>query len=94
MKEKKKRKKFSWAVLMVVPFMFLIVPVIIKLMTNTHRKRQREKALARNFRVEITPGLFGNKIKYIQREKPLTDEELELMMKDLKPADACSPKQN
>ncbi len=48
------------------------------------KKVAKEKALFRNFRMEVKSGFWCNKISFIQREKPLTDEEMELMYKDEK----------
>ena len=42
---------------------------------------KKERELIRNFKVEIQKGFFSNKVKYIQRDKPLTEEELDLIYK-------------
>lgn len=40
---------------------------------------KKERELIRNFKIEVQTGFFSNKVKYIQRDKPLTDEELDLI---------------
>ena len=40
-------------------------------------ENKKERAIMRNFKIEVQSGVFFNKVRYIQREKPLTDEELD-----------------
>jgi len=61
------------------------VHIYSKIMNNPERKKreqEREKSVMRNFKMEVESGFFSNKVKLIQREKPLTDEELALMYKE------------
>lgn len=57
--------------------MIMLSPSMIE-----RRKRQKEaankkeRAIMKNFKVEVQSGFLCNKVRYIQREKPLTDEEL------------------
>lgn len=58
--------------------MTMVSPPMIEM-----RKRQKEaenkkeRAIMRNFKIEVQSGFLFNKVRYIQREKPLTDEELD-----------------
>jgi hypothetical protein len=39
-----------------------------------------QRETLRHFRIEITDGVFGRTIKLIQRETPLTDEQLNKLL--------------
>ncbi len=56
----------------------------IKSIINKQREKDlaKEKQLVRNFKIEIKQGLLFNRTKYIQRDKPLTDEELNIIYSD------------
>lgn len=44
------------------------------------RKKDAEKKMLKYFNPIIEQGFWGTKIKWVGREKPLTDEELEKLM--------------
>lgn len=48
------------------------------------KKESREKELRaklRMFKIEVTQGFFFKRVKYIQRDVPLTDEEIDAILK-------------
>jgi len=46
------------------------------------KKKAEERNFFRNFRVEVSQGFLFDSTKIVQREKPLTDEEMALMYKE------------
>lgn len=80
-----KKKKGKLTMLEQV-FMALVVitmyPIIRYAEQESRRDGTRLKELRdklRFFRIEITETFWGKKVKYIQREKPLTEQELDIM---------------
>lgn len=70
-----------------VPSLFYILtldPVAHKSKAEIRQKEklEKEKAFVRNFRVEIHEGFLFDSEVIIQRDKPLTDQELELAFKE------------
>ena len=59
---------------------------ILLMKTDTQKKeeQEKEKAFFRNFRIEIKTGFLWDTKTIVQREKPLTDDEIELMYKESK----------
>jgi dTDP-glucose pyrophosphorylase len=55
-------------------------PTLIKKINKGVNKAKKERELTRRYKVEIEQGFFTNKIKYVEREKPLTDEELDQLL--------------
>ena len=45
----------------------------------------KERRMLKNFKIEITQGWLFNKDKYIQRDVPLTEEELDNIYQNKKP---------
>lgn len=74
-------KKFKKAIEKIKTHLTTIAGVIGGIILYESDKRLSiDRETMRNFKVNIrTGGYFGNKIEYIQREKPLTDDELDLM---------------
>ncbi len=95
MKEKLIRLKW-WKHL----FFFLAMPelyfcaLIEKNPLQKQKEEEVEKATFRNFKMEIKAGFFGNTTYLIQREKPLTDEEMELAYKDFRQSKSIPDLQN
>lgn len=69
--------------------MWILHPIMMSLISDLAvRKRlkesddKKERSILRNFKVEIESGVLSNKVRYIQRDKPLTDEELDAIYKE------------
>lgn len=73
-------RKFKKAIEKIKTHLTTIAGVIGGIILYESDKRLSiDRETMRNFKVNIRTGFFGNKIEYIQREKPLTDDELDLM---------------
>jgi hypothetical protein len=76
-----KRNKMKWHQKIVFGFFAIIVLILFatlipKIERRNHLKSSIRKRL-RYFNPVITEGLFGKRVKWVGRDKPLTDEELE-----------------
>lgn len=79
-----------WTVLVLVVFYLLIHKTKedkewIKKQDGKRKKEEEAKRLMeiemiRNFRINVTGTFWGRKVEFIQREKPLTDEELKTVV--------------
>lgn len=77
-----KEQKLVWCMVLLwisnPILMTMVYPPMIEM-----RKRQmeaedaKEREIMRNFKIEVKSGWLFNDVKYVQREKPLTDEELD-----------------
>src|SRR3954465_9070795 len=48
------------------------------------KQLEKEREITRNFRIELRESFFGVRTDYVQREKPLTDVELDEIYKNQK----------
>ncbi len=48
---------------------------------RVYDRQERARTIARNFKMEITETMWGKKVKLVQRDKPLTDDELKELLK-------------
>ncbi|MFA7307596.1 MAG: hypothetical protein WC026_13090 [Hyphomicrobium sp.] len=72
-----------WQHLLFFPLSGLWVYILL-MKTDAQKKeeQEKEKAFFRNFRIEIKKGLLWDTKIIVQREKPLTDDEMKLMYKE------------
>lgn len=68
-------QKIAFGFLAIIVLIFFIA-LIPKIQRHNHLKSSIRKRL-RYFNPVITEGLWGKKVKWVGRDKPLTDEELE-----------------
>ena len=72
--------KLKWYQKLIFIMMFPTLFVLFKNFTTRSSAREKIKRKMKYFNPTITEGFWGNKITWVGREKPLTDEQVEQML--------------
>jgi len=80
--EKKKWQKLKWhqkiMIILIMPSL-LISPIYKKSPEQIKRQEEKEREIMRNFKIIVNKSFWATRIQYVQRDKPLSDEELNLI---------------